>query len=466
VGDDSRRFLLIYPPSKSFFIETRKIFYGMAPPLGLLHIARVLEDEGDDVTILDFSAEKFDDKKLLDALESVDVVGITILTVSLSNAIEMISLIKKAKPEIPVIIGGPHCTLFPKKVLEETQADICVQGDGEKAIRDIKKALNDELNYSEISGVFYMDNQEVKQGQPVQLITDLNAISSPARHLVKKYEYGRGINPHIKKGEFTSVVTSRGCPFTCRFCSRNSMSMKKYRMRSTENIIEELKEIYKMGYKYVAFNDDCFLSNKKQAVDLFKEIIEERFALKFYVTAARVDSANEELYFLMKKAGVCFLQFGLESGNQDVLDFYNKNITIEQSRYAVNLSHRMGFFTAGSFILGAPFETEKHFEKTVSFAKSLSLNSVSFLPLVYMVGSELWSEAVDKGKTDADSYLVQADSSKNLGLFTKEQLKNYCYHAQRSFYARPTFVFDLFKTCVRQHDVSFLQAYLSFIFSN
>ena len=72
-----------------------------------------------------------------------------------------------------------------------------------------------------------MDNQEVKQGQPVQLITDLNAISSPARHLVKKYEYGRGINPHIKKGEFTSVVKSRGCPFTCRFCSRNSMSMKK-----------------------------------------------------------------------------------------------------------------------------------------------------------------------------------------------------------------------------------------------
>ena len=97
---------MIYPPSKSFFIETRKIFYGMAPPLGLLHIARVLEDDGDVVTILDFSAETFDDKKILNALESVDVVGITILTVSLPNAIEMISLIKEAKPEIPVIVGS------------------------------------------------------------------------------------------------------------------------------------------------------------------------------------------------------------------------------------------------------------------------------------------------------------------------------------------------------------------------
>ena len=436
----------------------------MAPPLGLLHIARVLEDEGDVVTVLDFSAETFDDKKILNVLESVDVVGITILTISLPNVIEIISLIKGAKPEIPVIVGGPHCTLFPKKVLEESQADICVQGDAEKVVKDIKKALKGELNYSEISGIFYRENQEVKQGQPVQLLADLNAVSFPARHLVKKYDYGRGVNPHIKKGEFASIVTSRGCPFACRFCSRNSISMKKYRMRSTENIIEELKEIYKMGYKYVAFNDDCFLSSKKQAYDLFDAIIKENFDMKFYVTAARVDSADEDLYMKMKKAGVCFLQFGLESGNQDVLDFYNKNITIEQSRYAVNLSHRMGFFTAGSFILGAPFETEKHFEKTVSFAKSLSLNSVSFLPLVYMAGSELWSEAVDEGKIDADSYLVQADSQLKLGLFTKHQLQSYCYNAQQSFYFRPRFVFDLFKTCVRQHDVSFLQAYLSFIF--
>jgi radical SAM superfamily enzyme YgiQ (UPF0313 family) len=187
--------------------------------------------------------------------------------------------------------------------------------------------------------------------------------------------------------------------------------------------------------------------------------------MKFYVTAARVDSADEDLYMKMKKAGVCLLQFGLESGNQDVLEFYNKNITIEQSRYAVNLSHKMGFFTVGSFILGAPFETKEHFENTLSFAKSLPLNSVSFLPLMYMAGSELWSDAVREEKIDSDEYFLQADSQLKLGLFTKQQLRSYCYSAQQSFYFRPGFVFDLFKTCVRQHDISFLQAYLSFIFS-
>ena len=458
------RFLLIYPPSSSFFIQTGKILYGMAPPLGLLHIARVLEDEGNIVTILDFSAERFDEKKLLKSLENVDVVGITVLTVSLPNATKIISLIKDGKPEIPVIIGGPHCTLFPKKVLNDTQADICVQGDGEEVIKDIKKAINGEVKYSEISGIYYKENQEIKQGQPVHLITDLNAISFPARHLVKNYEYGRGMNPSIKKGEFTSIVTSRGCPFSCRFCSRNSMSMNRYRMRSTKNIVEELKEIHNMGYKYVAFNDDCFLSNKKQAQEIFNAIIKERFDMKFYVTAARVDSADVDLYLKMKKAGVCLLQFGLESGNQDVLDFYNKKTSLETIRYAVNLSHKMGFFTVGSFILGAPLETREHFENTISFAKSLPLNSVSFLPLMYMAGSNLWNDAVKEGKISSDEYLCQADSQRNLGFFTKQQLRTYCYSAQRSFYFRLKFVFDLLKTCLKQNDFSFLKAYLSYVF--
>ncbi len=459
------RFLLIYPPSKSFFVKTGKIFYKMAPPLGLLHIARVLEEQGDSVTILDFSAEKFYEKKFLMSLESVDVVGITILTTSLPNATKIISLIKDAKPEIPVVIGGPHCTLFPKKILQDTQADICVQGDGEEAIKDIKKAINGEVKYSEISGIYYKENQEIKQGKPVHLLTDINAISFPARHLVKKYDYGRGINPRIKKGEFTSIVTSRGCPFSCRFCSRNSISMKRYRMRSTENIIEELKEIHKMGYRYVAFNDDCFLSNKKQAHELFDAIITERFDMKFYVTAARVDSADVDLYLKMKNAGVCLLQFGLESGNQDVLDYYHKNTSLETIRYAVNLSHKMGFFTVGSFILGAPFETRKHFENTASFAKSLPLNSVSFLPLMYMAGSDLWNNAVKEGKISSDEYLCQADSKRNLGVFTKQQLRSYCYSIQRSFYFRLKFVFDLLKTCLKQNDFSFLKAYFYFIFS-
>ena len=455
---------MIYPPSESFFIKKDKIFYGLAPPLGLLYLATVLEKHGDTVSILDFSAEQYDKEKLVFEMKSADVIGITVLTISLKNTIDIIEEIKNENPKIPVVIGGPHCTLFPKKVLEESKADISVEGDGEESIISIKKAILGEINLSDINGIFYRKDDEILQGRPMQLISNLNDLSYPARHLVKKYVYGKYLDSNIKKGSFTSIITSRGCPFSCYFCSRNSPTMRRYRTRDINDIKKEIKQISNAGYNYLAFNDDCFLSNKKQAEEIFDFIIKERLDMKIFITAARVDSADEKLYFKMKKAGVCMLQFGLESGNQDVLDFYNKKTKLDEIRYAVNLSSKVGFFTVGSFILGAPFETKYHFKNTVSFAKSLPINSVSFLPLMYMAGSKLWNDAVSDGKISSDDYLVYADSNIKLGQFSKNQLINYCTNAQFSFYFRIKFIIDLIKICLKQNDFSFLNAYISFIF--
>jgi radical SAM superfamily enzyme YgiQ (UPF0313 family) len=365
-----------------------------------------------------------------------------------------------------VIIGGPHCTLFPKKSLEETQADISVQGDGELIINDIKKAIRGEIVFSSISGIYYRDGNKIKKGAGLQLIEDLDSIPFPSRNLVSKYRYGDQFNPKIEKGDFTSIITSRGCPYSCKFCSRNTVSMKKYRTRSTKNILKELKEIQANGYKYVAFVDDSFLSNKKQAYELLDEIIKEKLNLKFIITAARVDAAEKELFQRMKKAGVTHIQYGLESGNQDVLDFYNKNITLEKIRYAVNLSHKIGLFNMGSFILGAPFETREHFERTVNFAKTLPLDSVGFATLKYMVGSELWCNAVKDGKISEDDYLVLADSKRGLGLFKEQEITQYCIKARREYYTRPTFMLRLLIKSLKNNDFGFIQSYLSSFFSD
>jgi len=461
--------LLIYPQSTYSYVDTRKnndTFRGLAPPLGLLYIAKILEKEGDNVTILDFSCEAFEEQKLINAVKTADVVGMTVLSFSLENSIEIINIIKKVKPQIKVVIGGPHCTLFPKKTLEETQADISVQGDGELIITDIKRAIAGEIAFSEISGIYYRENNEIRNGVPLKLVKDLDSVPFPARHLVKKYNYGSQYNPKIRKEEFTSIITSRGCPFNCKFCSRNSVSMKAYRMRSAKSILKELKELQNNGYKYVAFVDDSLLSNKKQIEELFDGIIKEKLDLKFIITAARVDSADEELFKKMKKAGVTHIQYGLESGNQDVLDFYNKNTTLDKIKYAVNLSHKLGFFNMGSFILGAPFETKKHFEKTVNFAKTLPLDSVSFVALKYMAGSELWCKAVEDGKISEDDYLIQADSEKELGLLTQKEIVEYCIKARGDFYMRPQFMLRLFIKSIKNDDLGFLQSYLSLFFSN
>jgi radical SAM superfamily enzyme YgiQ (UPF0313 family) len=132
----------------------------------------------------------------------------------------------------------------------------------------------------------------------------------------------------------------------------------------------------------------------------------------------------------------------------------------------VDLSHDTGYFTAGSFILGAPFETQDHFKRTLSFAKSLPLDSVSFIPLRYMVGSDLWNQAVGAGAIGADDYLVTADKNRGLGMFTKEELIAFCFNAQRAYYLRPRFFMKLLETSLRNNDMSHIQSFISVLFTS
>jgi anaerobic magnesium-protoporphyrin IX monomethyl ester cyclase len=426
-----------------------------------LYLGKILENDGDKVDVLDFSAEEFTPGKLQRALPSVDVVGMSVVSPSLEKAHEIIQIVKEKDSAIPTVIGGPHCMILPEKALRETGADICVHGDGECVITELKQVFLGKKNLSEIPGIYYKKENVIKKGAPEKFLKDLDSVPYPARHLVKQYVYGRAWKPRIKKGEFTSIITGRGCPFNCSFCSRGAVTFHQHRARSTPGILDELRGINEKGYKYVAFMDDSFLSNKKQAHAIFDGIINEQLGMKYYITAARCDSADKELYQKMKRAGVIRIQFGLESGNQDVLDFYNKKISVDKIRDAVTLSQHSGFITCGTFILGAPFETHEHFDKTIKFAQSIPLDSVSFLPLRYMVGADLWDEAVKNKKIRSNEYVITADSKRKLGRYTQQELSNYCKKASRAFYYRPTYVYHLLKYCLQKNDFSLPQIFIS-----
>ena len=166
----------------------------------------------------------------------------------------------------------------------------------------------------------------------------------------------------------------------------------------------------------------------------------------------------------MKKAGVIFISYGVESGNQDVLDFYNKKTTLKQIQEAISLAREMGFFTSASFILGAPIETKQHIEKTIKFACSLPLDIAGFGPLIYIRGSQLWSEAVENGKISSDTFAVIADSRRELGNFTREELVAYIIHAYKSFYLRPTYLLGQTYRNMLRNDYSLLFHGLRFLF--
>lgn len=416
------------------------------PPLGILYIAASLEQNGHDVTIVDLGAESLSKQQLEQKINKADVVGMSVYTNNYKNVAETAREIKEIDSKIPIMIGGPHCTFLKEhSLLDIPDADISVDLEGEFVILDIVKCIQGEKKLSDIPGISYKNKHKIKLGKSPRIIKELDNLPFPARHLIEKYDYGNFAWGYKPRKKFTSMLTSRGCPFRCRFCSKygNIREGYGYRERSAQNVVEEFQEINEK-YGSVKIVDDNFLVNVKRAHRIFDMLLENGTDIDILILGARVDSANLELYKKMKKANVKFLSFGVESGSQPVLDFYKKKITKKQIENAVKMSRKMNFVTVGSFIFGASIETKENIEETINFILNLPFDSVIFRPLKYEVGSDLWTEAVEMGKISKDEYAVPADSGRGLGNFTIDELNYYVNKATTRFYLRPSFFFGQF----------------------
>ena len=447
------KFLLLRPAYQEEKNKSHNITSRNLHPLGLLYIGASLENDGHEVELLDYYAEKITKDKLKNSLMSCDAVGMTVYTEDLKPAVGISKLIKDIDSDIPLIIGGPHCTFVQERSLQDiSSADISVAGEGEYVILDLAKYLQGEKNLANIHGIYYKENGSIISGKPLKVINNLDVLPFPARHLVEKYDYSNFSFGYTFKGKITNLITSKGCPFHCRFCSRYHHFIKdwSFRERSAESVVNEIQEL-SGKYRSVVIVDDNFLADKKRAHKIFDMLLESNTGIEFLIQGARVDTADKELYLKMKKAGVKYIFYGLESGNQDVLDFYNKNITLQQIKKATTLARQMDFFIGASFIFGAPMETKNHFENTIKFACSLPLDNAIFVPLIYRTGSSLWMEAVKNKKIQPNQYEVLADSSHNLSNFTEEELIEHTSNAINSFYFRPSYIFEqIFKTLLRK----------------
>jgi len=414
------------------------------PPLSLIYIASALENNGHNIEIIDFAKEPIIPSNIFNKLNNVDAVGISVYTDNLDEARVISKIVKEYDEKILIIIGGPHCIFHREKSLFHIpESDICVVGEGENNILDIIKSIEGKMDLSEISGIFYKKDGIIKKGKPIEVIKNLDSICFPSRDLIKKYSYGKIGKKYFFKPEVTSMLTSRGCPYHCRFCARYGNAIRGWgsRMRTADNVIEELQEI-NGKYGTVMIVDDNFIQNKKRVHKIMDGVIENQMDIELLILGARVDSADYDLYNKMRKANVKLIGYGIESGNQDVLNYYKKGFTLNQIRYALNLSRKMGFKTLATFIIGAPIETKDHFEKTIKFSCSLPLDFVIYGVLYYEMGSDLWGEAVKNKKISKEEYLVPADVNRELGIYDTDFLIEYTKRAYRHFYLRPKYILD------------------------
>ncbi len=428
------------------------------PPLGLEYIAASLENEGSNAEIIDLDAQNITRKNLKNCLMKSDAVGINVYINNYTTAADVAKKIKEIDSDIPLIIGGPHCTLLKKNVFTHVpNADISVESEGEHVILDLISYFKGVKKLSDIHGINYKENNKIKSGKPLQVINDLDSLAFPARHLTEKYDYGTfdwGLRP---KKKFTTMISSRGCPFKCRFCTRfGNIKGWSFRRRSVNNIIREIQEISEK-YRSIMIVDDNFLSDKKETHVIMDKLIELDLNLELYILGARVDTAEVNLYKKMKKAGVKYIGFGIESGNQDVLNYYNKKITLLQIRKAVSLAREMDFITQGFFIFGAPMETKTHFNNTIKFAISLPFDIVVFQPLAYEIGSDIWEEAVNNKKISKDDISILTDSSRNLGNFTPDEIYMFIKKGYRHFYFNPKYISRLLYRCFINRNTAHLK---------
>jgi radical SAM superfamily enzyme YgiQ (UPF0313 family) len=339
------------------------------PPMGLAYLASNIK--GHDVKILDLEINPDLDGTLKEF--NPDIVGITFTTPLYNQAMDLFKHIKELNPDIHTIAGGPHPTTLPDSVISSEYIDTVMVGEGEVAINK------------------FLDNPTKGVLTREPLIQDLDTIKFPARYLLENEKYlfsvpGKGIVP------LTSFMSSRGCPFMCTFCSQHLMFGRKMRYRSIENCIDELKQIKKMGINHVSMLDDTLGLDKERTYKLCDRIIEEDLDITFE-GYTRVNIITEELLKKLKKAGLVRLSFGVESGNQEILNAIKKGINLEQIRKAYEITDKMGIETRMSIIFGLPGETEKTIKKTIKFMKSLKCSQAYVNVATPFPGTELYENA-------------------------------------------------------------------------
>ena len=401
---------------KVALINLRDDAYTMnLPPLGIFYIAAVLEKDGLNVKIFDGInySDFFRDIKAFNP----DVIGFTIMTSTFAKVKEAIKLTKKENKAF-IVIGGIHVTVLPEESLKMLNADCAVIGEGEYTTLELCQHLRDRKNWKKINGIAYEKNGRIIRTKPRELIENLDEIPFPARHLAdfNKYLFPPGMIRGQWFDRATTVMTSRGCPYHCIFCSSHLLFGRTVRRRSVDNVIAELKYLVENYHvDGIWFIDDTFTVDYRWVMQFCDRLKKENLNIK-WGCQARVNTVTEEVLTAMKNAGCIQLDFGVESGSERVLKALKKGTTPDLIRNAFKITRKVGLKTLATFMIGNPEETREDLEKTLALAKEIKPDFVSFFHTTPFPGTELMEMCIKNG------WLKNIDYSK-LSLKHKPELK-------------------------------------------
>jgi len=442
--------LLINPPRIDGIVADMSDFFddssGAYPPVGLMYLAAYLTKGGKrNVRILDANLLRMGYHEIQEAVNKSrpDVVGITALTFNLPAVFQIAADVKEIDKNITTVLGGPHTSIYPEETLAFHQVDYVVLGEGEIVFDELIKAFEGSSSLEKIKGVGFRHGAGLFVDRDPHFIDDLDALPFPAIDLIEHKKYFSVLSP----GRHTMVMmSSRGCPFNCIYCDRPHLG-RKFRSRSPSNVVNEM-ELYssRYGINDVKFFDDTFTVDRKRVIDICCEI--SRRGLKMTWSArARVNTVDFELLKIMKESGLTSISFGIEAGNQRILNNLQKGITIEQVVEAVGSCRKLGIEVLGDFIIGSPGEKKEEIRETIRFAKQLKLDYAQFTAMTPYPGTQLYRMGLEKNIIKKDYWKEFAQHpSKDFvtpvweEFYSKRELVGFLRRAYRAFYFRPAYV--------------------------
>ncbi len=420
--------LLINPPSTAGYYRV-----GIKlPPLGLAYLAAVLREHGHGVKIVDLAVEGVNWRTY--PYQEFDLVGLSVDTLRYPAALQIAEAVKKKGSR--VVFGGPHATFFDQECLQSGLVDWVVRNEGEYSLLDLAEHLEKGDPLAEVKGISYLSNGKPAVNPPAPFVENLDSLPFPARDLLPLDLYTH----KLEKRYAATMISSRGCPFDCEFCSSSRFNGLRWRARSAENMLEELDLLYnKYGYRAVIFFDDNFTLDPQRVDRFCQKLLKKGWDLAWFALS-RVDTVvrNAKLVELMAKSGLRMLFLGFESASQEILDKYGKKLKAEEAFKAMDILRRNKVKVMGSFILGALDEKKEMIERTIRLAKKLNPYHVQFTMLTPYPGTRLYEKVKGRLLTTNWSDFTGLTPVIRLDNISSSELKALFKKAYLSFYLRPS----------------------------
>lgn len=423
-------------------------------PLGIGYLASYVRQKEYDVRIFQAKRSKAFYAEFIEEIKKFDphLVGISAMTPAYPEALRICKLTKmytKAK----TTLGGCHISALNSKVFRDTDhVDFLVIGEGELTFSELASAVRKgSSSFSDIDGLIWKGSSgDIIANSLRKFIEDIDTLPFPARDLVDIFRYGG--HSYISFGKrVATMISSRGCPFSCSFCSSFLTMGRKYRLRSSENVLAEVDELTsRHKIDHVIFEDDVFTLDRERLLRICEGFRKRKIS---WYCLSRVDNIDLATAEIMKESGCRMINFGIESGSPEILKKINKRLSLKQAKEAIASCNKVGLRTQATFILGFPFDTLETMKMTLSAAKKLSPSIAIFFPLIPYPGTEIFENHLPqklrpKSPEEWNRFVVTSLSS-CVGV-NNEYTPAYIRHISKkwtlNFYLRPSQIFRLVKT--------------------